>query len=252
MALNAHQLAGWHSPRMHLPRVAVHLHDWLSSLLEKVKQEGTSVASPAVPAGERVLLSMHEAGGRAVVATDRALYHQKKVFPRAVDDTGWTRLPWELVGRVTWHPHRQILTLTGLVPTISSTVLAMHDGAEIALLADERVGSTSLVQTRVDMGEHGSLRVLARQAAASEHLVWVVALDDGIDVNSAAVEVAVQAALAQVRRDLGLPSLRGEADPALGLRHGRERAEAAGSATTTQTAVASSVRRRSACAAVVA
>lgn len=228
MALNAHHLAGWHRPHTHVPDLAAHLHDWLSRLMEKVKQEDACVASPSVAADEQVLLSVCDTRGLAVVASDRALYHQNNVFPRDLDDRGWARLPWELVGRVMWRPERQTVTLTGLVPAIAPTVLAMRDGAETALLARERVESTSLIQTKVDLGEYGTLRVLARQAPGTEHLVWVVALDDGIDVHAPAVEAAVHASLARLRADVGQAPRR--ANPTLGLRRGHGAKAVSGSA----------------------
>lgn len=227
MALNAHQLAGWDLPRMHVPRLAVHLPDWLSNLMEKVKREDVCVASPPISAGERVLLSMFDERRCPVVATDRALY-QQNVFSRAVDDEGWSRLPWELVSRVKWHEDDHALTLTGLVPTIPPAVLAIRDGKGIALLARERVEWTSVIQTRVDLAEHGSLRVLARQTPGTGHLVWVVSLDEGIDAHAPAVQGAVQAALARLRASLGLPSLRAESS-ALGLRSERDVAPATAS-----------------------
>ena len=104
MALNIHQHAGWNPPRTHLPRLAVHVHDWLSGLMEKAKQEDACVASPPLVARDRVRLSVCSAHGHHAVATDRALYHQNDVFQRAVDDEGWARAPWEQVGRVTWPP----------------------------------------------------------------------------------------------------------------------------------------------------
>lgn len=206
MAMHADQLVGWSPSRTQVPRLAAHLHDWLSSLMQKVKHEESCVASPPLVAGERVLLSVCDANGRSVVATGRALYHQNHVFPRAADDKDWVRLPWELVGRVTWRPDRQTLTVAGLVPTIPGMVLSIRDGARTALLARERIEWTSLIQTRVDLGEHGSLRVLARRSPGDEDLVWVVALEEGIDPKAPGVEAAVHAALARLHADAGLPS----------------------------------------------
>ncbi len=199
-------LHGWSTLRPNTPRVGAWLTEWLECVAEHVRDAHSDAASPPLQNRERLLSAAWDVDGRPIVATDRALYYQPAQTASTVDEREWVRMPWELIGSVSWNRDDDSLTLTPLVPAVSQrTVLRIPDGATIELLARERVESTMLIQTRIDLGEHGQARVLARRAPGTQHLVWVVALDDGVDPDAPTVRAAVDAALTLMRAGAGLP-----------------------------------------------
>jgi len=137
-------------------------------------------------------------------ASERALYyHGGNAPPRSAPGCEWVRVGWEEVGSATWDPDECMLTLRGLLPTAPRrTVLHLPDGAGLADLAREQVAWSALVRTEIDLGKHGTARVIGRRQPGTDELVWLVGLPGQTDTPE--VQAVLQAALADLRSRLGV------------------------------------------------
>ena len=158
---------------------------------------------PTAP-GEHLLRTYRDSGGRVVAATDRGLYYTADRRTGAPIPVEWTRRGWEEIARVSWDEGAGTLTLTGLLTGVPrQTTLRVPKPLSIGALARERVDSTALVQTRLDLGPFGTARVLGRRAPGTNEPIWVVALDGHIS-DQAGAKAALNAALVALRVQLGV------------------------------------------------
>ncbi len=180
------------------------LQERLASLGQALKVRDDVTALLPLAPGERLLTTTCDRGGAWVAASERALYHHGGNSPRrSAPGCEWARVGWEEVGSASWDPDECMLTLRGLLPTAPRrTVLHIPDGAGLADLARERVAWSALVRTEIDMGKHGTARVIGRRQPGTDELVWLVGLPGQTDTPE--VQAVLQAALADLRSRLGV------------------------------------------------
>ena len=184
-------------------RLPARLEHRLTRVLEGMRLRDEVRSSVPLRTGERVLAMARDSGGRWVAASDRALYHDADERSGPAGPHEWVRVGWEEIAAVSWDDRACSLTFTGLVPTVRRrTVLHLPTGATLGLLARERVAWTTVVQTTIQLGDHGTARVIGRRRPGSEELTWLVGLDGGID--SRDVPGALDRALNDLRARLGL------------------------------------------------
>jgi hypothetical protein len=151
-------------------------------------------ARPSLAPGERVLAVEGDGDGGSVVATNQALYHRANGSP-------WNRLGWEETGRVSWDARRDRLDLTDLAV---SRRLTLSLPRVMVALVRERVAATWLASRRLAVTEGVTALVMARRRPGSTDLVWVVALDGGVDPDEPTVRAGVLAAIHRLRADIGV------------------------------------------------
>ena len=185
-------------------RLTTRLPEQLARLVEAWQARDDVTASLPLAPGERLLTTTCDRGGPWVAASERALYHHGgNAPPRSAPGCEWVRVGWEEVGSATWDPDECMLTLRGLLPTAPRrTVLHLPDGEGLADLARERVAWSALVRTEIDLGKHGTARVIGRRQPGTDELVWLVGLPGQTDTPE--VQAVLQAALADLRSRLGV------------------------------------------------
>jgi hypothetical protein len=157
-----------------------------------------TVDGPPLARGERRLVTVRGTGGTTVVATGRAVYHLGLAPPQA-----WQRLGWEQIGLVHWDERGASLMLTGWTQEAPRlTVLAVPRNHALVALARERVASTMLATTRLQVGTDGHVTLTARRQPGTDRLLWRVKLDDGVP-DDPTVRADVEAAMARLRAELG-------------------------------------------------
>jgi hypothetical protein len=179
-----------------LPRHAAAAPLWPWAV-RRVAAAAADAAAPLRP-GERRLLSVRDADGRPVLATDLALLHRR-------DPSAWTRLGWEDVDRADWDPRRGALVLTGPGPDgPRRTELPLADGRRLALLARERIRWTTLLDTDLPLGDLGEARVTARREPGTGALLWVVRPHPDVNRDDPRLPARVDAAIARLRTHAGI------------------------------------------------
>jgi hypothetical protein len=158
--------------------------------------------------GEHALVVVCADGGRWMAGTDRALYHSRRELSRAPTTAEWVRLGWEEVAGLAWDADSGVVTVTGLLPTVPPrTVVPLSVkpalGETLAGLARERISSTDVVRTRLDLGQHGAVRVIGRRAPGTDELVWLAVVPPSAR-DDAGAAAALRDALRRLRADLGV------------------------------------------------
>jgi hypothetical protein len=127
-----------------------------------------------------------------VLATDRALHHQAA--------GGWSRIGWEQIERITWDHDRRTLAVTD-AGSARVAELALHpaDGPRLTNLARERVGSTSLLTTRMALTDHKHAQLTARRQPGSDRTLWQVDLNSGANPADPSVRTKIATAIARLR-----------------------------------------------------
>jgi hypothetical protein len=143
-----------------------------------------------------------------VAGTDRALYHSRRELSRAPTTSEWVRLGWEEIAGLAWDADARVVTVTGLLPTVPlHTVVPLPVtpavGETLALLARERISSTEVVSTRLDLGQHGVVRVIRRRAPGTDDLAWLAVVPPAAR-DDAGAAAALDDALRRLRADLGV------------------------------------------------
>jgi hypothetical protein len=149
---------------------------------------------PPLLRGERILVEERADGSRPVIATTRALHHR--------GDQGWQRLPWEETGRVRWDERRRLLELLSFSGDPLS--LRLGDRTRLPAVARERVAATELISSRVEVDGTGCAMVTARHRPGTTQVVWIVRLNDDVDHSDPAVHAAVDDAIHNLRRHIGI------------------------------------------------
>lgn len=179
------------------------LRERMAQMVEALTARDEVRSSLPLASGERVLTMTCDLSGRWVAASERALYHCEGAPSRVAVPQEWVRLGWEEIGRVTWDHRECTLTLTGLLPTVPRrTVLHLSRAHPLVALATERVSWTVVVRTEIDLGVHGTARVIGRRRPGSDELTWLVGLDGERDAPG--VQAAVEAGLDDLRGRLGV------------------------------------------------
>jgi hypothetical protein len=76
---------------------------------------------------------------------------------------------------------RCVVTVTGRLPTMPPrTVVPLSVRPALAEtlpgIARERISSTDVVRTRLELGQHGPVHVIGRRAPGTDELVWLAAV----------------------------------------------------------------------------
>jgi len=179
---------------------------WLRTAGEwLVRRNRTSAAkADGAPIGhaERVLTTDHDLAGSQVVATSAAVYFQDQ--GRA--GRTWSRLGWEDVDAVLWHDRHQVLVFTGVQRGgIWRKELVLASRTVLVDVARERVASTLLASTIVRLDDQAHARVTARRQPGSGKVVWIVVLNEAAGISNPAIRARVQAAIAAVQAETGIP-----------------------------------------------
>jgi hypothetical protein len=139
------------------------------------------------------------AGGYALAATDRALYHRG-------DGAAWARLGWEQVIRVGWEPADGRLAITGLNGAMRTrAVVPLRERGNLPEVAMERITHTRLGSWRIVLPGGPSLAVVARRRPATDELLWFVfCAGDNLDLSVGDQRAQVERAIAQLAAESGL------------------------------------------------
>jgi hypothetical protein len=129
---------------------------------------------------------------------------RRRELSRAPTTAEWVRLGWEEIAGLVWDAG--VVTVTGLSPTVPQrTVIPLPVtpalGETLAHLARERISSTELVRTRLDLGQHGAVRVIGRRVPGTDELVWLAVVPPAARDNAAAA-AALSDTLRRLRADL--------------------------------------------------
>jgi hypothetical protein len=159
-------------------RVGARLRARLDATRTAARARAAAQRSLPLVGGEHALVVVCSDGGRWVAGTDRALYHSRRELSRAPTTAEWVRLGWEEIAGLAWDADARVVTVTGLLPTVPlRTVVPLPVtpavGETLALLARERISSTEVVSTRLDLGQHGVVRVIGRRAPGTDDLAWL-------------------------------------------------------------------------------
>ncbi len=173
-------------------------------------------AELAFERGERVLsVSRDRDGERALVATDRALYH--RVLPHRVDADGWSRLGWSRLG---WEQIARgggdaaagqlvIIGLAGVAGLAGAapprTAVPLHRRGTVPELAQERVTHTKLGQWHLLVaGTHRVLVEVRRRPVTGELLWFVTSGANGSGSSNPDIGAHVERAIARLCTDFGI------------------------------------------------
>lgn len=147
-------------------------------------------------AGERVLAWARDVSGRAVVASEQALY-----LPVA-SGGGSERLAYRTIARAVWSD--PLLEVVTAAPEQRRYVVDLATPGEVPPTVRERVMSTILLSQRVPIdGSRGAL-ITARRVPGDEGVAWSVVFDAGLDPADPALRASADAAIKTLRASTGL------------------------------------------------
>jgi hypothetical protein len=197
------------------PGVTAGVRGWLRTagewLARRNRRPAAKAAGAPIGPAERVLTTGHDLAGSLVVATSAAVYLQGRGGPGRT----WSRLGWEDIDAVRWHDRDQVLAFTGVhAGGLWRTELVLASRSALVDVARERVASTFLASTTVRLGDQPCARVTARRQPGSGQVVWIVVLNEAADIRNPALRPRVQAAIAAVQADTGIPAAAETGDPA--------------------------------------
>lgn len=140
------------------------------------------------------------ADGQAVVATDRAVY-----LPSGDD---FRRVGWEAVARASWEGGVLVVSEAGgpgETPPRHSVTL--DEPGQLPDAVHDRVTSTIVVSRHVRLRGAAGVLVIGRRRPGSHvsgDLAWSMAFDSGLDSSDPQVRAEADAALHELRTQLGL------------------------------------------------
>jgi hypothetical protein len=189
------------------PGLPAGVRGWLRTagqwLARRNRQSAANGAGAPIGPAERVLTTGHDLAGSLVVATSAALYVQDRGGPGRT----WSRRGWEDVDVVRWHDRDQVLALTGVQPGgMWREELVLASRSALVDVACERVAATLLACTSVRLGDQPCARVTARRQPGSGKVVWIVVLNEAADITNPAIRATVEAAIAALQADTGIPA----------------------------------------------
>jgi hypothetical protein len=144
--------------------------------------------------GERVLAAGRCTDDTWAVATERALL------------VGESRVDWADIAHAEWDHEASVLRVdllrtTGGAP--ASRQLALDEPGFLPETVHERVTASIVTSRHVPIRGRAGVRVIARRVAGSDELRWQLVLDRGLDPDDPQVQALAQAALTDLRRELG-------------------------------------------------
>jgi hypothetical protein len=158
---------------------------------------------PLLAQGERVVTVAYRAPRvAAAVCTTHALRYLDEGLPPV-----WRRVGWADVTELRWHPDTGAVAVT--CPAggpVDDVTIPLADPGNLVEVANDLVATTAVVTvtTFVDASEQAVITV--RRPPHTDRLLWRVRLADDIDPDAPHVRERVDAAIAKVADDLGLPS----------------------------------------------
>ena len=150
----------------------------------------------AVAGGERVLSYAYDPQQAVGLATEVALH-----LPASY---GVTRLPWDLVVRAGWTTPVLELTVQ-LVAGGPAKPLAVElpEPGSLPMVVREQVTASIVVEDHVVLRAGAGARLVARRAESGE-IRWSVVFDKRLDPRDPTLRAGADAALAQLRAQLGI------------------------------------------------
>lgn len=152
--------------------------------------------------GERPLAwaTADSAGHDVWVGTRAALY-----LPAA---GGYRRIPWARIDRADWNEADQrlrVIELADFGAVMPRSVARLHGADRLLQLVRERVTASIVAVRTVPLRGQLGVRVVARRDPdGSTDLTWSAVLDPGLDPADPEVLAGAEAAVAQVRAEVGL------------------------------------------------
>jgi hypothetical protein len=143
---------------------------------------------------ERLLAVAMLADGSWVAATPRAL-----VLPGR-------RVDWSTVAHAEWSDERSQLQVDqlGAEGTEPEThQLVLDEPGRLPEVVRDRVTSSIVASRRTPVDGKAGVRVVARRVPGEDELQWQVVVDSGLDPADPRVQVASDAAVSDLRRELG-------------------------------------------------
>jgi hypothetical protein len=137
-----------------------------------------------------VIAAARDTTGGWVVATERALL------------VGDRRVPWTDVLHAKWDGEQQVLAVDLAAGGASSIRVGLADPGRLPETVHERVMDSIVLSRRVPV-RGGGVRVVARRGDGSDDTLWQVVPDAGTDLADPAVRDRVDAALSDLRAELG-------------------------------------------------
>jgi hypothetical protein len=150
----------------------------------------------ALDPGERVLASAAGDAG-TIVATDKRL-----LIPQPGGHVG---IRWETVDRAAWDGDSELLTITQTAPLESRAPqhrLQVKDAGRLLDVVREQVTASVVISRYVLIDENRGVRITGRRQPGQAGLSWVVAVDEGLPIDSPVVRGRVEAAVAGVRAEV--------------------------------------------------
>jgi hypothetical protein len=158
---------------------------------------------PLIERDERVITVAYRTGRRAgAMCTTHALYYLD-----GDEVPGWRRIGWADVADIRWYPDTGTLAIGGLPGApIDHVTVDLVDSADLVEIGHGLISTTEIVTVTVVVAATQHAVIMVRQRPHTDQLVWHVRLDGGVDPADHDVRRQVDAALAAVSEDLGLPS----------------------------------------------
>lgn len=159
--------------------------------------------TPEIEVGprEKVLAAATAADGSVLAGTRDAFYVAR-------EGEATRRVPWEQVEAADWDRDTDTFRLSEVGSWGEQRpvhVAVLDEPGRLLELVRERVTASVVLQRHVSLGRRRGLRVIARRAPAGGEVQWVYEYDEGVDPDDPSVREAARAALAEARRDVGLP-----------------------------------------------
>ncbi len=117
-----------------------------------------------------------------------------------------TVLGWNEVDEVVWDLEESTLDLVTLPIDGPARSYRIHlpDPGRLPELVRERVTASIVVNQHVPLAGRAGAKIIARRVTGRDELDWIVVYDAGIDGADPVIMERVQAAVAILRRDLGV------------------------------------------------
>jgi hypothetical protein len=144
---------------------------------------------------ERLLAVARLADGSWVAATPRAL-----VLPGR-------RVDWSTVAHAEWSDERSLLRVDQLRTSAAEAEthrLVLDEPGRVPEVVRDRVTSSIVASRHTAVEGRAGVRVVARRVPGEDDLQWQVVVDRGLDPADPRVQTASDAAVSDLRRELGL------------------------------------------------
>lgn len=145
---------------------------------------------------ERVLSYAYDSSGAPVIATDVALHLPAR--------HGVTRLPWDLVVRAAWSTPVLRLTVQATAGDPGRPVaVELPSPGSLPMVVREQVTGSIVAEELVPLRPGASARLVARRTETGQ-VRWSVVFDRGLDPRDPDLRSRADAALAELRAQLGI------------------------------------------------